>query len=75
MHKSILSYFVILIINFCLSMNAYGDDASQNAENTVPKLAIQSLLIQVLKNHEEIQSVKSQVERAQAQYSQSKGLY
>ncbi|MFH2091937.1 MAG: TolC family protein [Pseudomonadota bacterium] len=38
-------------------------------------LNLQSLLIHLIENHEEIKSVKHQVEQFQAQYAQSKGLY
>jgi len=56
-------------------MNVYGSDSSQTAIESSPNLTLRGLLIHLLKNHEEIKNFKSQVERAKADYSQSKGLY
>ena len=75
MYKSILNYFVLFFFTFCLSMNVYGSDSSQTAIESSPNLTLRGLLIHLLKNHEEIKNFKSQVERAKADYSQSKGLY
>lgn len=75
MHKSVLNFSVIVFFTFCLSMNGYGAEGSQNTNDSAPNLTPRGLLIHILKNHEEIKSFESQVEQARARYSQSKGLY
>jgi outer membrane protein TolC len=75
MHKAILKCFVILLFITLLSLNGYGSDTSQETKNLESELNIHRLLMQLQENHEEIKNFKSQVEQAQAQYRQSKGLY
>jgi len=75
MHKFISGYLVLFFFTFCLSINTYGNDESQNTNDSISKLNLQSLLIHLVKNDEEIKRFKSQAEQAKAQHSQSKGLY
>jgi len=56
-------------------MNAFGADDSKTAKDAGPELTIKNLLMQVINNHEEIKSFKSQVEQAKELYLKSKGLY
>lgn len=68
MKKSIpiFSTVILVISVFSISLHAAEFPKSLN---------IQSLLIHLIKNHEEIKNLQSQVEQAKANYSQSKGLY
>ena len=75
MNKLISNFLVIIFFTFCLSMNASGDDGSQTQKKLTPELSLKNLLIQVINNHEEIKSFKSQVEQAKELYLKSKGLY
>jgi len=76
MHKFISSYLAIFFLfTFFLPMKAYTSDVSQGTKKSALKLTLPSLMIQVIKNHEEIKNFQSQVEQANAQYSQSRGLY
>ena len=76
MHKPISTYFLIFVFTFCLSMNLSTNVYSSQDKNSSPSnLKLQSLLIHLIKNHEELKSLDSRVEQAKAQYSQSRGLY
>ena len=76
MHKPISTYFLIFVFTFCLSMNISTNVySSQDKNSSSSNLKLQSLLIHLIKNHEELKSLDSRVEQAKAQYSQSKGLY
>jgi outer membrane protein, adhesin transport system len=74
MYKFISGYFAIFLFTFCISINAYGDSVSQDAKNSTPNLMLPNLVLQILENHQEIKSFKSQVEQAKAQYSKSKSF-
>ncbi len=75
MINSIIRWSIILLVVLCFSTSGYASDASEKKEQAPPKIKLQSLLIQLIKNHEEIKSVKALVEQAKARHSQSKGLY
>jgi outer membrane protein, adhesin transport system len=65
----------IFVISLTLIYFSSFSIASDPAPNPPLKLNLHSLLIDLIKNHEEIKSIKSLVEQAQAQRSQVKGLY
>ncbi|WP_300461817.1 TolC family protein [Desulfobacula sp.] len=75
MHKVILKCFVIFLFIALVSLNGYASDGLQKTKNLASELNLHHLLMQLQENHEEIKNFQSQVEQAQAQYLQSKGLY
>ncbi len=79
MDKPISRYLKAIFLTICLSVNLYanahGDTTSSTTDNSDPKPTLSSWLTHALANHEEIKNFSSQVDQANAQYLQSKGLY
>ncbi len=75
MYRSLFHILVVFTLVLSFSANAMGSSASPQKAQTDPSLSLRSLIIKLTKNHEEIKNLSAQVEQAQAQYAQSKGLY
>ena len=75
MYKLITNCFITLLFLVYFSTTVYANDDSEKNQQPTSGLKLQSLLIYLIKNHEEIKSIKNQVDQAKARYSQSKGLY
>lgn len=64
---------IVFCLILCISMSAYGNDASQ--ETKLSPTDLPGLLRNALQAHEDLKNFESQVERAQAQYRKTQSLY
>lgn len=75
MNKLICKSILVLLVVFCFSTMALGQDKTTAPAEKKINLDLKVLLISLLENHEEIKTYKHRLESAKAQARQSKGLY
>lgn len=75
MIRPITCFLTIFFVLLYLTPQVAANSPSEITDKYKPNLNLRSLLIYLIKNHEEIKNLQSQVDQAKIQYSQSKGLY